>query len=169
LESYFQGERELFDGLKIMDLEKDWEQYPVIRLDISTTKAQKDADGLRHSLIVLLANYEKLYGTNPLELTPGQKLTGIIQRACEKTGKQVAVIIDEYDAPLLEVLHDDQLMDDKRQVMQELYIPLKANERYLKFCFITGINRIERCRRASRIRVEVLACPEERRCRTVHA
>ena len=141
LEFYFRGEREVFEGLKIMELEQQWEQYPVMRLDISTAKAQKDADALRHSLVLLLANYEKLYGSNPLELTPGQKLTGIIQRAYEKTGRQVAVIIDEYDAPLLDVLHDDKELDDKRKVMQEFYVPLKANEQYVKFCFITGITK----------------------------
>jgi hypothetical protein len=141
LESYFQGERELFEGLKIMDLEKEWEQYPVIRLDISMAKAQADADALRHSLVLLLSPYEKLYGKNPMELTPGQILTGIIQRAYEITGKQVVVIIDEYDAPLLDVLHDDESLSDKRQVMQEFYVPLKANERYVKFCFITGITK----------------------------
>jgi len=141
LESYFLGESELFEGLKIMQLEQEWEQYPVIRLDISTAKAQKDADALRHSLVVMLAKYEKLYGSNHLELTPGQKLAGIIQRAYEVTGKQVAVIIDEYDAPLLDVLHDDRELDDKRKVMQEFYMPLKANEQYVKFCFITGITK----------------------------
>ena len=141
LESYFQGERELFEGLKIMDLEKEWEQYPVIRLDISMAKAQANADALRHSLVLLLSPYEKLYGKNPMELTPGQILTGIIQRAYEITGKQAVVIIDEYDAPLLDVLHDDESLSDKRQVMQEFYVPLKANERFVKFCFITGITK----------------------------
>ncbi len=141
LESYFRGERELFEGLKIMQLEQEWEQYPVIRLDISVAKAQKDAEALRHSLVVMLAKYEKFYGDNPLEQTPGQKLAGIIQRAYEMTGKQVAVIIDEYDAPLLDVLHDDGELDDKRKVMQEFYVPLKANEQYVKFCFITGITK----------------------------
>jgi hypothetical protein len=141
LESYFRGERELFEGLKIMALEEAWEQYPVIRLDISLAKGQANADALRHSLILMLSSYENLYGHNPMELTPGQKLTGIIRRAYEQTGKQVAIIIDEYDAPLLDVLHDDKELDDKRKVMQEFYVPLKANEQYVKFCFITGITK----------------------------
>lgn len=141
LESYFQGEKELFEGLKIMPLEKEWVQYPTIRLDISMAKGQLDADALRHSLIVLLANYEKFYGSNPLELTPGQKLSGIIQRAYEKTGRQVVVIIDEYDASLLDVLHTDEMLEGMRRVMQEFYVPLKANERFIKFCFITGITK----------------------------
>jgi len=141
LESYFRGERELFEGLKIMELEQQWEQYPVIRLDISMAKGQADAEALRHSLALLLSPYERLYGHNPMELTPGQKLTGIIQRAYEMTGKQVVIIIDEYDAPLLDVLHEDNVLKEMRQVMQEFYVPLKGNEQYVKFCFITGITK----------------------------
>lgn len=141
LESYFRGERELFEGLKIMELEQQWEQYPVIRLDISFAKAQADAGALQYSLSLLLSTYEKRYGQNPKELTPGQKLTGVIQRAYEQTGKQVAVIIDEYDAPLLDVLHEDSELSEMRKVMQEFYVPLKANEQYVKFCFITGITK----------------------------
>ena len=141
LEAYFQGEKELFKGLKIMDLEKDWEQYPVFRLDISTAKAQPSADALRARLMTILKDYAKLYGRDDDEKTPGGLLDGLIKRAYEKTGKQVAVIIDEYDAPLLDVLHEDERLKDMRQVMQEFYVPLKANERFVKFCFITGITK----------------------------
>ena len=141
LESYFRGDRELFEGLKIMELEQQWEQYPVVRLDISMAKAQADAEALQHSLVLLLSPYEKLYGHNPMEVTPGQKLTGIIQRANEMTGRQVVIIIDEYDAPLLDVLHEDDELKKMRKVMQEFYVPLKANEQYVKFCFITGITK----------------------------
>ena len=141
LESYFLGERELFEGLKIMELEQEWEQYPVIRLDISTAKAQKDANELRSTLLWLLRPLADIYGREADETSPGKLLTGIIRRASQKTGKQVAVIIDEYDAPLLDVLHDDSELDDKRKVMQEFYVPLKANEQYVKFCFITGITK----------------------------
>ena len=141
LESYFRGDRELFEGLKIMSLEQEWEQYPVFRLDVSTTKAQPTADDLRKRLMLLLKPYTELYGRDDEETTPGGLLEGMIRRAYTKTGKQVVIIIDEYDAPLLDVLHDDQLLNDKRQVMQEFYVPLKANEQYVKFCFITGITK----------------------------
>ena len=141
LESYFQGERELFEGLKIMAMEQEWEQYPVIRLDISTAKAQKDAEALRNRLMLTLENYTVAFGRKETETTPGGLLEGLIRRAYEKTGRQVVVIIDEYDAALLDVLHDDKQLDDKRQVMQEFYVPLKASERYMKFCFITGITK----------------------------
>ena len=141
LESYFLGERELFEGLKIMELEKDWEQYPVIRLDMSTAKGRETAEDLRQSLMFILRDLQDVYGRDSDEETPGQCLTGIIHRATRQTGKQVVVLIDEYDAPLLEVLHEEETLDAMRKVMQEFFQPLKANERYIKFCFITGITK----------------------------
>ena len=142
LEAYFQGEKELFKGLKIMELEQEWRQYPVLRLDLSTAKGKGSADELRHALSFILAPYERVYGSNPEEHTPGQKLMGLIHRAYEQTGQQVVVLIDEYDAPLLEVLHEHEQLEAMRNVMQEFYVQLKANERYIKFCFITGITRL---------------------------
>ena len=141
LESYFKGERELFEGLKIMPLEKEWQQYPVIRLDLSTAKGRETADDLRQSLMFLMRDLLNIYGRDSQEETPGQCLTGIMQRASERTGKQVVVIIDEYDAPLLEVLHEDEVLNANRKVMQEFFQPLKSNERLIKFCFITGITK----------------------------
>ena len=142
LNSYFSGERELFEGLKIMPLEQEWIQYPVIHLDLSTAKGQETAADLRARLMHILKDYTKLYGNDEGEVTPGAMLEGIIKRASEQTGKQVVVIIDEYDAPLLEVLHEESTLDAMRRVMQEFYQPLKANERFLRFCFITGITRL---------------------------
>ena len=141
LESYFQGEKDLFKGLKIMELEKEWEKYPVLRLDVSTSKGQPTAEALRARLMLMMKDYTELYGKDSDEVTPGALLEGIIKRAYQKTGKQVVVIVDEYDAPLLDVLHEEKQLDDMRKVMQEFYVPLKANERYIKFCFITGITK----------------------------
>ena len=141
LESYFLGERDLFEGLKIMELEQEWEQYPVIRLDLSMAKGRETAEDLRQSLMFMLRDLLDTYGRDKEEMTPGQCLTGIIQRASKQTGRQVVVLVDEYDAPLLEVLHEENTLDAKRRVMQEFYQPLKANERYIKFCFITGITK----------------------------
>lgn len=141
LHSYFAGEKDLFKGLKIIDLEKDWENYPVIHLDLSTAKNQSTPDELRHALSLLLEPMTKLWGKNESEMLPGQILKGLIQRANEKTGKQVVIIIDEYDAPLLDVLHETQRLPEFRAVMQEFYQPLKASESMVKFCFITGITK----------------------------
>ena len=141
LESYFKGDKELFEGLKIMPLEKEWTEYPVIRLDLSQAKGRATADELQQSLKFMLRNYQKIYGSDDQEKTPGQCLSGLFQRANEQMGRQVVVIIDEYDAPLLEVLHEAETLDAKRQVMQEFYQPLKVNEAMIKFCFITGITK----------------------------
>ncbi len=141
LHSYFAGEKELFEGLKIMKLEKEWKQYPVFHLDLSTAKGQPTADDLRKRLLLMLEDYTEIYGRRDAEVTPGGLLQGLISRAYKQTGRQVVVIIDEYDAPLLEVLHSQDTLDDMRQVMQEFYQPLKANEAMVKFCFITGITK----------------------------
>ena len=139
-ESYFKGERELFEGLRIMALEKDWEQYPVFLLDLSSAKHMTPSQ-IRKELELILSPYEKIYGSNPEEETPGMRLGGLIDRAYEQTGKQVAVIIDEYDAPLLDVLHEDGRLKEVREVMQEFYQRLKKQEAKIKFCFITGITK----------------------------
>ena len=141
LDSYFRGDRELFEGLKIMPLEKEWTQYPVLHLDLSVAKGQDNAEALRETLMWMMEPLTSVYGHKSTETTPGKLLTGLIHRAMEKTGKQVVVIIDEYDAPLLDVLHNQSTLDAMRKVMQEFYVPLKANEAYIKFCFITGITK----------------------------
>ena len=141
LASYFEGDRDLFKGLKIMELEQAWASYPVIKLDISFAKSQQDAASLQARLMLILKDYIDKYGKDDDEVTPGGLLNGLIKRAYAKTGKQVVVIIDEYDAPLLEVMHEDDQLKDMRRVMQEFYQPLKANEGIIKFCFITGITK----------------------------
>ena len=140
LESYFKGERELFEGLKIMQLEKEWEQYPVLHIDLSSAKHLPPTQ-IRQELENILAPYKKVYGENSNETTPGMLLGGLINRAYEMTCKQVVVIIDEYDAPLLDVLHEDARLDEVREVMQEFYQRLKKQEAMIKFCFITGITK----------------------------
>lgn len=141
LDSYFQGRKELFEGLKIMELEKEWEDYPVIHLDLSVAKRQPTPDELRRVLLLLLDPLTEKYGKKENEKSPGDVLRGLIHRAYEQTGKQVAVIVDEYDAPLLDVLHESQQLDQFRNVMQVFYVQLKASESMIKFCFITGITK----------------------------
>ena len=141
LASYFNGEKELFEGLKIMELEQEWTSYPVIKLDLSIAKGQDSAEALQARLMLMLKNYVEDYGYDTDEVTPGGLFNGLINRAHRKTGKQIVVIIDEYDAPLLEVLHEEKNLSAMRKVMQELYQPLKANEGIIRFCFITGITK----------------------------
>ena len=141
LASYFRGEKELFDGLKIMDLETEWEHYPVIHVDLSVAKAATSVEELRNVLFRLLNGYKILYGTGEYEDTPGGLFNGLIHRAYKQTGKQVVVIIDEYDAPLLDKLHIHESLDAFRNVMQEFFVQLKSNEAMIRFCFITGITK----------------------------
>ena len=141
-DSYFQGRKDLFEGLKIMELEKEWESYPVIHVDLSSAKRQPSAEKLRRTLMWLMDPLCEKYGRNELETSPGMMLHGLIRRMFEQTGKQVAVIIDEYDAPVLDVLNEEDKLQEYRNVMQEFYQPLKASEAMIKFCFITGITRL---------------------------
>lgn len=141
LHSYFAGQKHLFKGLKIMQLEQEWTEYPVIHLDLSIAKSQLSAAALQARIMLMLDEYAQKYGADPKEVTPGAMIQGLIRRAYQQTGKQVAVIIDEYDAPLLEVLHEEENLPHFRKVMQEFYVPLKAMDPYIKFCFITGITK----------------------------
>ena len=139
--SFFEGRRDLFEGLKVMELEKDWVKYPVLHIDVSMAKGQENLEELRGALTIQLEPYIALYGRLPSETTPGKVFAGLIRRAYEQTGRQVVVVIDEYDAPLLDVLHEEEQLPGFRRVMQEFYQCLKAHEAMIRFCFITGITK----------------------------
>lgn len=140
LHSFFEGSKELFAGLKVMSLENEWTTYPVIHLDLSSAKGKTSAKELEKALQWILQPYCDIYGSDSKEDTPGKTIVGLITRAHRQTGRQAVIIIDEYDAPLLDVLHEDNL-NELRRVMQEFYIPLKSFEKDIKFCFITGITK----------------------------
>ena len=139
--SFFEGRRDLFEGLKVMELEKDWIQYPVLHIDVSMAKGKPDEESLRNALMLQIRPLTKLYGSDPNEKLPGEVFAGLIRRAYEQTGRQVVVVIDEYDAPLLDVLHEEEQLPGFRRVMQEFYQCLKAHEAMIRFCFITGITK----------------------------
>ena len=139
--SFFEGRKDLFKGLKVMELEREWQSYPVIHLDLSMAKNMDSPEALRARLMLMLDNYAALYGSKESEVTPGGLFQGLIRRAYEQTGRQVVLVIDEYDAPLLEVLHEDENLPKFRKVMQEFYQPLKSSEAMVRFCFITGITK----------------------------
>ena len=139
--SFFEGRRDLFEGLKVMELEKEWTPYPVLHIDVSMAKGKNDVEGLQRALLLQLDPYTEKYGQKSKESTPGEVFSGLIRRAYEQTGRQVVVLIDEYDAPLLEVLHEEEQLLGYRRVMQEFYQCLKANEAMIRFCFITGITK----------------------------
>ncbi len=140
LKSYFEGKRELFKGLAIEALEKDWTEYPVIRLDMSGGK-HLDKDALVRYILDLLSDNAKYLGVEISSTDTNIAFKQLIVNAVEKYGKKVVVLIDEYDAPLLDVLHEDQHLKSIRAIMQNLYSPIKKNDEYLRFVFITGITK----------------------------
>ena len=139
--SFFDGDKALFQGLKVMQLEKEWKQYPVLHFDLSVAKNQPSAEKLRETLMWLMQPLAEKYDVGKDANSPGKLLSALTHKAFERTQTQVAIIIDEYDAPLLDVLHSDQQLQDMRQVMQEFYSPLKMLDPMLRFCFITGITK----------------------------
>ena len=140
LKSYFEGKKELFKGLAIEKLEREWTQYPVLHFSMATAKHADEA-ALKSELNLKLLQYEKIYGKGEGEENANQRLMGLIMRANQLTGKQVVVLIDEYDAPLLDVAHEEDNMKALRQVMRNFYSPLKDCEPYLRFVFLTGITK----------------------------
>ena len=140
LHSYFDGRRDLFKGLAIEQLEKDWVKYPVLHFDMSLGK-HMDKDQLGRFLGKRLEEHEKIYGiTNPA-VDNNDRLTQLIITAYEQTGKQVVVLIDEYDAPLLDIVHEEENLPVLRNVMRNFYSPLKGCDKYLRFVFLTGITK----------------------------
>ncbi len=140
LESYFEGRQDLFKGLAIETLEKEWTKYPVVHLDMSTAK-QTETDRLESHLGTLLEDYEKKYNIVPPTSDVNSRLTRIIKEAYAQEQQKVVVIIDEYDAPLLNFVHDEEKLNSIRQVMRSFYSPLKACDQYLHFVFLTGITK----------------------------
>ena len=140
LHAYFEGRKELFEGLAIERLEKDWEQYPVLHFDTSTAKHYGEKE-LTQEIEGKLCDYEELYGRKASDININQRMEGLIKSAYEKTGKGVVVLIDEYDAPLLDVVHEEENLPKLRKTMRNFYSPLKACAPYLRYVFLTGITK----------------------------
>ena len=140
LQAYFEGRKELFEGLAIADYEQEWVKHPVLHFDMSGAK-HFNADELKHYLHLQLYNYETLYGRNEEEVNDNERLEGLVKRANEQTGQKAVVIIDEYDAPLLDVVHETENLATLRRIMQNFYSPLKKLDPYLEFTFLTGITK----------------------------
>ena len=140
LQAYFEGRKELFEGLAIAEYEKEWVKHPVLHFDMSGAK-HFDKEALKRYLHLQLRNYENVYGRNEEEVDPNERLDGLVKRAYKQTGQKVVVIIDEYDAPLLDVVHERENLQTLRFIMQNFYSPLKKLDPYLEFTFITGITK----------------------------
>ena len=139
-ESYFEGKKELFKGLAIEKLEKDWTEYPVLHLSLAGGKHMEKDQLVRYLLYILKVNEEK-FGIVNDSPDPNVRMLNLIKTVYEQTGQKVVVLIDEYDAPLLDVVHEDTSLDILREVMRNFYSPLKYSDRMLRFVFLTGITK----------------------------
>ena len=140
LQSYFEGRKELFKGLAIDKLENDWTEYPVLHFDLSGGKHQEE-DQLNRYLDYILKENERRFGIECDAVDANVRLANLISSVYNKTGKQVVVLIDEYDAPLLDVVHQDERLESLRYLMRNFYSPLKQCEPMLRFVFMTGITK----------------------------
>ena len=140
LHAYFEGRKELFRDLAVSEYEKEWAKHPVFHFDMSTAK-HTDKEGLLSELNFKLLEYEKAFGREDGAENPNQRLESLVKRAYAQTGQKAVIIIDEYDAPLLDVVDEEDNLLALRLVMQNLYSPIKSLDPYLEFVFITGITK----------------------------
>ena len=140
LQAYFEGRKELFEGLAIANYEKDWVKHPVFHFDLSGAK-HMDVEQLERYLADMLEEQETIWGYKTHQVDANLRLKDLVKKAYEQTGEKAVVIIDEYDAPLLDVVHEKENLQPLRRIMQNFYSPLKMLDPYLEFTFITGITK----------------------------
>ncbi len=140
IHAYYEGRKDLFEGLAISQKERDWTCHPVLHFDMSTAKHCNEED-LKSELNYKLALYEEKYGKRKDAPNLNQRFENIVKAAYEQTRQKVVLIIDEYDAPLLDVVHEEQNLAALRRTMQNFYSPIKSLDPYLEFVFLTGITK----------------------------
>ena len=140
IHSYFSGRKDLFEGLAIEKLEKEWLEHPVLHLDLNAQKydCKKALDDILEDFIV---GQEAIYGRNPAEQGPGLRFQGIIRRAFEKTGRRVVILVDEYDKPMLQAIGKPELQDAYRATLKGFYGALKSMDGCIKFALLTGVTK----------------------------
>ena len=140
LKAYFEGKKELFEGLAIAELETNWTVHPVLHLSLNAEKYDS-IDRLDKQMNSQLMNWEVLYGCDAADWTYSIRFMNVIKAAYKQTGQQVVVLIDEYDKPMLESMHDKELQDQFRNILVAFYSVLKDADPYLKLIFITGVTK----------------------------
>lgn len=140
LEAYFLGKKELFEGLAVEKLEKDWITYPIFHIDLNTEKYDT-LESLDSILNFTLEKWEQLYGTAPSETTFALRFRGLIERAYKQTGQRVVILIDEYDKPMLQAIGNEELQKEFRNTMKAFYSVLKTMDGCIQFAFLTGVTK----------------------------
>lgn len=140
LEAYFLGKKELFEGLAMEKLEKDWTTYPIFHIDLNTEKYDT-RESLDSILNFTLEKWEQQYGTAPSETTFALRFRGLIERAYKQTGQRVVILIDEYDKPMLQAIGNEELQKEFRNTMKAFYSVLKTMDGCIQFAFLTGVTK----------------------------
>lgn len=140
LEAYFLGRKELFEGLAIYDMEKEWKSHPIFYIDLNTANF-RDENSLYEVLNSHVSVWEEKYGAREYETTLALRFKGVIARAAEKEGRGVVILIDEYDKPILQTLRNEELQEKHRSLLKSFYSVLKTQDRYIRFAFITGVTK----------------------------
>ncbi|MEY8485487.1 ATP-binding protein [Tannerellaceae bacterium 33-180] len=143
LEAYFEGKKELFAGLAIEELEKNWERYPVLHLDLNTQE-YNSVDSLKEKLNIALTEWEKECGAEPAEKSLSTRFEGIIKRTSRKMGQRVVILIDEYDKPMLQAIGKPELQEAYRSLLKSFYGALKSADGYIRFAMLTGVTKFSK-------------------------
>ena len=141
MEAYFSGRKELFSGLAIEKLEAEWKQHPVLHLDLSGV-SYTDESVLERVLSDKLAKWETLYGAVNTSDIVGLRFKEVIEAAYNKTGNQVAILIDEYDKPIIDNLGNEPTLSHLRSTLQGFYSVMKSMDARIRFGFLTGVTKI---------------------------
>ncbi|WP_289771531.1 ATP-binding protein [Bacteroides acidifaciens] len=143
LEAYFQGKKELFTGLAVEKLEKNWIKYPVLHIDLNTEKYDTP-ESLENKLNGVLVEWEKKYGAEPSEKSLATRFEGIIKRTCRQEGQRVAILVDEYDKPMLQAIGNEELQKSFRNTLKAFYGALKSQDGCIKFAMLTGVTKFSK-------------------------
>ena len=143
LEAYFQGKKELFDGLALEHLEREWTEYPVLHLDLNA-RNYVDTESLPAILNQHLEAWEAFYGNEKKDRAPEERFAYLIEKISRSTGKGVVVLVDEYDKPLLQALGNEPLLTAYRQQLKAFYGVLKSKDAYLRFALLTGVTKFSK-------------------------
>ena len=143
LQTYYEGKKELFEGLAMASLEKDWKTYPVLHLDLNARRYEDV-----HSLVAILnqhlESWEAVYGDEKKDRAPEERFAYLIEKICRKTGRKVVVLIDEYDKPMLQAIHNKELQSSYRNILKAFYGVLKSKDAYLQFALLTGVTKFSK-------------------------
>lgn len=143
LQAYYEGKKELFEGLAMASLEKDWKTYPVLHLDLNARRYE-DVHSLMAILNQHLESWEAVYGDEKKDRAPEERFAYLIEKICRETSQKVVVLIDEYDKPMLQAIHNKELQSSYRNILKAFYGVLKSKDAYLQFALLTGVTKFSK-------------------------